>query len=529
MPIFNCRLNLAIAPVCLLVLLLLGPLDALAQGQPLLNPSPAATDSSVVNTVGDTRAVAANNTAGDASAASASDIGSGSSNISGTNISGTSNIGDTNTAGNASTASDSQVAPLRPGLTTNPPVTTNSPSSSPSDGQDAAKPAAATSSAGSGSKKSSMGQLLKSNVVQTFQLDPRLKSDLMQGNDLFRPIHLLEDYVAVGYNPVIQWQRTGGAPWQTSYQKTNMAVYMVGPLTKHLSMWIQPLPLVNTPGFFSHSELFQGLLNYGTDKTLVQLQGGQGFNFENSGWGGADRAITQTFPGVYTPFNGFDPTSVTKTISLSATALNWTTGKVFGYWQPGAQTSSDPNITYNRGYGMGLTFEKLIGKTGISGIQSNLTMGNNPAYNANTNANTGNIIGGQNAHFVNWTSWINKSFQDKQGYVRLNPSFGFNVFHQRSYLDNASVPELPSTGYGYTFDLLAIPVRSYWTTVIRYDQYKPTRLASNNTTYTFSIGQALDFHLPKKARLRVTLDYQLIGQHTAVPSHAIYLGFWPIW
>jgi hypothetical protein len=261
----------------------------------------------------------------------------------------------------------------------------------------------------------------------------------------------------------------------------------------------------------------------------VQFQGGQGFNFQNSGWGGADRTITQTFPGVYTPFNGFDPTSPTKNISLSASGLNWTTGKVFGYWQPGASTSNDPNITYNRGYGVGLTLEKLIGQTGISGIQSNLTMGNTPANNGNTNAYTGNVIGNQNARYVNWTTWINKSFQDKQGYVRLNPSFGLNVFHQHSYLDNASVPESKSNGYGYTFDLVAIPVRSYWTTVLRFDQYKPTRLASNNTTYTFSVGQALDLHLPKKGRLRVTFDYQIIGQHTAVPAHRLILGLWPIW
>jgi len=190
----------------------------------------------------------------------------------------------------------------------------------------------------------------------------------------------VQDYVAVGYNPFIEWDKAGTPGWLASYSKTNMSVYVVGPITKHFSTWIQPLPLVNSHGFFQHTEICQALINYGTEKTLVQFQGGQGFNFENSGWGGADRTITQTFPGVYTPFNGFDPTAPTKTVSLSASAFNWTTGRIFGYWQQGASTSSDPNIAYNRGHGVGMTVEKLIGQTGISGIQSNLTLGNSPFF-----------------------------------------------------------------------------------------------------------------------------------------------------
>lgn len=434
------------------------------------------------------------------------------------------------TSGNAKTTGSADAAPLTADLPATLPGSTIDSAGAQSSPADAASSnAPATSSAtGSSSKSGGFGHILKSNIVETFELDPRLKKDLTEGNPALRPIKLMQDYFAVGYNPVIEWHRDNGPPWLTDYAKTNMSCYIVGPITKHFSAWVQPLPLVNNQGFFQHLELFQGLANYGGDKTFVQIQGGQGFNFENAGWGGADRTITQTFPGVYTAFNGFDPTATAKTISLSATGLNWTTGKIFGYWEPAAATSSDPNIYYYRDRGLGLSFEKLIGKTGISGIQSYLTMGNTPALNGNLNA-IGNVIGQQQSKYVQWTSWFNKSFQDRKGFVRLNPSFGLTVLHQKRYLDDPSVPENPTTAYGYTFDLVAIPVLSYWTTVLRYDQYKPTRLASNNTTYTFTIGQALDFHLPNKAKLRVTFDYQLVGQHTMPPSQRIYLGFWPIW
>ncbi len=379
------------------------------------------------------------------------------------------------------------------------------------------------------SKISSFGKILKSNIVETFQLDPRLEKDLTEGNPALRPIKLLQDNFAMGYNPSITWDRTGGPPWVTSYQTRAMSLYAVGPITKHLSAWIQMLPQSNLPGFFQHFELFQGMANYGNDKNFFQIRGGQGFNWQNAGFGGADRTITLTTPGVYTAFNGFDPTAVAKTVSLEATRLNWTTGKIFGYWQQSASTSNDSNIMYhNRGYGMGFSVEKLLGKTGISGIQSNLTIGNTPVFNAGTNA-AGNLIGTQSSPFIWWTSWINRSIQDRKGYVRLNPSFGLTVFNVRRYLDDSSVAQNNSTGYGYTFDLVAIPVLSYWTTILRFDNFRTNDIVNHNTTYTFTVGQALDLHLPNKGRLRVTFDYQFVGQRGTFPSNRIILGFWPIW
>ncbi|MBU6454902.1 MAG: hypothetical protein KGS72_24245 [Cyanobacteria bacterium REEB67] len=421
------------------------------------------------------------------------------------------------------TVSD-KTAPAIPSDTANPGIASDTAAST--KGPATKEPAAASKR--EVGRTSRFGRVLRANIIQTFQLDPRLKKDLTEGNPALRPIKLMQDYVAIGYNPVMEWDKAGTPGWAASYGKTNMSVYVVGPITKHISTWYQPLPLVNSQGIFQHTEVAQGLVNYGTDKTLVQFQGGQGFNFQNSGWGGADRTITQTVPGVYTAFNGFDPTAPTKTVSLSASACNWTTGRIFGFWQPGASTSSDSNITYNRGHGVGMTVEKLIGKTGISGIQSNLTMGNSPLFNANTGSN-GLLIGKMPARYVTWTSWINKSFQDKKGYVRFNPSFGLNATHIQHYMDDPALPQSDTTQYGYTFDLVAIPVLSYWTSILRYDQFQPNRLTQNNTTFTFTSGQALDLHLPNKAKLRLTFDYQLVGQHTQGPSHRLIFGLWPIW
>ena len=380
------------------------------------------------------------------------------------------------------------------------------------------------------SKMSRFGKILKSNIVETFQLDPRLQKDLTEGNPDLRPIKLLQDNFSIGYNPSINWDRTAGPPWVTSYSTRAMSLYAVGPITKHLSAWIQMLPQSNLPGFFQHFELFQGMANYGNDKNFFQIRGGQGFNWQNVGFGGADRTITLTTPGVYTAFNGFDPTAPEKNISLEATGLNWTTGKIFGYWQQSTNTTNDSTIMYhNRGYGMGLSVEKLLGKTGISGIQSNLTFGNTPVFNGAPNATGVNPIGTQTSPYVWWTSWINRSIQDKKGYVRLNPSFGLTVFNVKRYLDDSSVAQNRSTGYGYTFDLVAIPVLSYWTTILRFDNFRSNDIVNHNTTYTFTVGQALDMHLPNKGRLRVTFDYQYIGQRGTFPSNRIILGFWPIW
>jgi hypothetical protein len=431
----------------------------------------------------------------------------------------------------------------------------------------------------SGAKTSSTGSrasrfcgVIKANILETFQLDPRLKKDLTEGNPALRPIKFMQDDFVIGYTPAITWSRTGslstgsGGQWLTSYDKRGLNLYLAGPLTKHLSGWFQMLPVETNHGFFQYWELFQGLANYGGEKTFVQVKGGQCFNWQNAGWGGADRTVTLTSPGVYTAFNGFDPTSVSKTISVSATGLNWTTGKIFGYWQPQAGTTVDPNISPHRGYGMGLSLEKLIGKTGISGVQSNLTIGNTPVYNNNVSAESlaqqnlvgqaaflnalangastddasaaasaassaivGNPAGTQSSPFVWWTSWINKSFQDKKGFVRANPSFGMTVFRVKRQLDDPSLPEARATGYGYTFDLVTIPVRSYWTTVLRYDNFRINDLTHKNTTYTFTVGNAFDFHTGNKGRIRITFDYQYTGQKGVAPSHALILGFWPIW
>jgi hypothetical protein len=492
------------------------------------------------------------------------------------------------------------------------------PDADPKDIADAATGATATTvpspPAPTASRIARFGRVLKANIRETFELDPRLKKDWTEGNPALRPIKFVQDFAAVGYNPNITWIRTGGdgtgnagSPthqWSTTYLKRALSVYAyVGPVTKHLSMWLQPTPLAtNHRSFFQQWELLQGLLNYGSEKTLVQVRGGQSFFWQNAGFAGADRTITNTSPCVYNAFNGFNPSNPSKGIELSATGLNWTTGKIFGYWQEPTGTSSDPNITFRRGYGIGFSGEKLIGKTGISGIQSNLTVGNSPAYNANPDNYTNlqatllamsmnqslqqqadaaaqaasqadldagldigtaladgqaasqatiqgaggfinpqqvglaqllgtpiTPIGRENSPFLYWATWINKSIQDKKGNVRLNPSIGLCVFRQPRYLDDPTLPETRSTGTGLTLDLVAIPVTSYWTSILRFDQFRPTDLTHRNETSTFTIGQAIDLHGANKSRIRISLDYSLIAQKGVAPHHQFILGFWPIW
>ena len=373
-----------------------------------------------------------------------------------------------------------------------------------------------------------LGTLLKANIKETFELDPRLKKDLTQGDPRLRPITLMQDYFAIGWNPSYSWDQQSGTTTTFTHSQRTMSLYiMPGAYTKHLSGWFQMLPLTLHPkGFLAPEwELFQGLANYGTNKNTIQIRGGQTFNWQNQGWGGADRTVTQTSPGVYTAFNGWDPTAVSKAISLDLTGAHWTSARVFGYWQQAAGTSSDGNIFFhNHGSGVGIATEKLFGETGISGVQSVLTMGNSPLFNANIPAT-------QHSSFISWIGWANKSFQDRRGYVRVNPSVGVTVFGVRRFVDDPTLPESRSRGVGVTVDLLTIPVVSYWATILRYDMLKPTNLIGNrdNITHTFTIGQAVDFHGPNQSRLRVTFDYQLIGQVTTKPINRFIVGIWPIW
>jgi hypothetical protein len=373
-----------------------------------------------------------------------------------------------------------------------------------------------------------LGSLLKANIEETFELDPRLKKDLTQGDPELRPITLMQDYFSVAWNPSYSWTQQSGTTTNFTHSQRTLALYiMPGAYTKHLSGWFQMTPMTLHPkGFLDPEwEMFQGLANYGTDKNTVQFRGGQTFNWQNQGWGGADRTITQTSPGVYTAFNGWDPSSVSKAISLALTGAHWTSARVFGYWQQNAGTSSDSNIAFhNHGEGVGIAMEKLFGETGISGVQSVLTMGNSPVFNANIPAT-------QHSPFISWIGWANKSFQDRRGYVRVNPSVGVTVFGVKRNIDDPTLPESRSRGVGVTVDLLTIPVVSYWATILRYDMFKPTNLIGNrdNITHTFTIGQALDFHGPNQSRIRVTFDYQLVGQVTTKPINRFIVGVWPIW
>ncbi len=376
---------------------------------------------------------------------------------------------------------------------------------------------------------------LKANVIETFQWDPRGVEDYRQG-PIMGPIKLIQDNFAIGFSPNIEWDRAGTNSTNYNYQQ-QLALYLAGPITKHISTWLQAMPTsVPQTGWMGYWDEAQLTANYGSYKNFFQIRGGNCYNWQQSGFGGADRSITATTPFVYNAVNGFNPSTLSKSIDIDITGGNFNSGRITGWWQPPTSTSSDSNIIYGRSYGMNFVIEKLFGKAGISGIQSNLTVGNTPAFNYNptgsmmSNGSYSSVAGAQQSPFVWWTTWINKSFLDKQGYVRANPSFGLNVYHLKRNLDNSgAIPESGFTGYGYTFDLVTIPVRSYWTSIFRYDQYRMASPTFNNTQYAFTMAQAVDFHLPNKGRLRVSVDLQRVLQTSYLPSNRIYLNFWPIW
>ena len=379
---------------------------------------------------------------------------------------------------------------------------------------------------------------LKANAIETFQWDPRGVEDYRQG-PIMGPIKLMQDNFAIGYSPYINWTRAG-RPNDTDYNyQQQLALYLAGPITKHISTWLQAMPTsVPQTGWMGYWDEAQLTANYGSVDKFIQIRGGQCYNWMQSGFSGADRAITSTAPFVYNPVGGFNPGGLSKSIDINGTIGGTKaplSGRVTGWWMPPTSTSSDSNIIYGRSYGMNFVLEKMFGKAGISGFQSNLTVGNTPAFNWTPtgyamNGMATSVVGAQQSPFVWWTSWLNKSFLDKEGYVRTDASFGLNVYHLHRNLDNSgTLPESHFTGYGYTMQLLSIPIKSYWTSILRYDQYRMSTPTFNDTQYAFTLAQALDFHLPNKCRLRVSVDLQRVLQTGYLPSNRIFLNFWPIW
>jgi hypothetical protein len=375
---------------------------------------------------------------------------------------------------------------------------------------------------------------------------------------LLAPIRLVENYVSTSYVPSVTWTRSGEGN-SREWESRNYIVYIAGTAGKHASFWVEPHPLNKPGGFFTKFEMFQGSLFAGNSERFALLRGGQIFNFENSGFAGNDRVITQTAPLFFDEINGFSMGETSKGMSAEVTLPRLTTGKVGFFYSDAAGTEfelgqeeeapppppkpepvkadggeegaaqsedataentekapqvSDKRISFRRPRGIVLTAEKVFGREGLSGIQTQYVIGYTPIT----------VNGAQNPdRFQRWNFFANKTFLDKKGLERVNIIYGSSLLRDGRFIDADS--QKKSWGFGQFVEVDAFLIPSYLTAIARFDQLRPTNLIKDNTQFGATVGLALDVHGPRRSRGRITFDYQMIGQEGMQPIRRFILAF----
>lgn len=376
---------------------------------------------------------------------------------------------------------------------------------------------------------------------------------------LLAPIRLVENYVSTSYIPSVTWTRSGEGN-EREWELRDYIVYMAGPVGKHASFWVEPHPLNKPRGFFTKFEMFQGSLFAGNSERFAQLRGGQIFNFQNSGFAGNDRVITQTAPLVFGEINGFSTGETSKGMSAEVTLPRLTTGKVGFFYSDAAGTETEleeeegevllpppkpepakaeegeeeakteeaaeeaeaeapqvKRINFRRPRGIVLTAEKVFGREGLSGVQTQYIIGYTPIT----------VNGAKSPdRFQRWNFFANKTFLDKKGRERVNVIYGSSLLRDGRFIDADS--NRKSWGFGQFVELDAFLIPSYLTAITRFDQLRPTNLINNNTQLGVTVGLALDVHGPRRSRGRITFDYQMIGQEGTQPTRRFILAFRPI-
>lgn len=379
---------------------------------------------------------------------------------------------------------------------------------------------------------------------------------------LLAPIRLVENYVSTSYIPSVTWTRSGEGN-SREWDLRDYIVYIAGPAGRHLSFWVEPHPLNKPGGFFTKFEMLQGSLFAGNSRRFGLLRGGQIFALENAGFAGADRVITQTQPLIFEETNGFSPSETSKGLSAEVTLPRLTTGKVFFSYYDAAGTEfeleeeegavpaapavakeeeageheegeeagkpaeeekeekAEPpavkRVNFRRPRTIGFTVEKVFGREGLSGIQSQYVVGYTPVT----------INGAKSpVRFQQWYLFGNKTFLDKKKFERANLIYGLSVRRDGRFIDSDT--DKKSWGYGQFIELDAFLVPSYLTAIARYDQFRPTDRIKNNTQFGFTVGLALDLHGPRRSRGRMTFDYQIIAQEEGRPTQRFILAWRPI-
>lgn len=431
-------------------------------------------------------------------------------------------------------------------------LTTSSPASSeqPSLHDLSTNPAIADSQSTSSAQTNASDQAAPNNSpgdATASATAPALAPKGITSDDLLTPIRIFRNYVSNGYQPSIEWDRTAGVN-TTIRSATGYSFYIAGPIGtgemgRHFSTWIQGAP-IGAPdnGFWNKFVNTDLRTNWGDSQQFVMLRGGiQADLFEGGGLGLADRTASNTTPYIWNAINGYNPTQTSRGLSLEYTMPGWTTAKTFMFYNQPSVDSGDPTIQYQTARGVGCIFEKLLDKTTTSSLQLQSVFGYTPTVVSNANFNPALQATASNpidqstpVRFQRWNFMGNKAFNDSAGHERVNAMFGLMIDHERNFIGLNGNNQTPTVGYGYTFELLTIPIVRHLAALCRYNQFRSNNHETDNTLYAYTVGLVLDIAGPPhpdhfyRWHGKMTFDYQITGQHAAAPTHQFILGWWTV-
>jgi nitric oxide reductase subunit C len=323
------------------------------------------------------------------------------------------------------------------------------------------------------------------------------------------PRNKLQDYFGIAYLPAVEMERSADGSNNT-FVSRELNVYIAGTLGPNFSLFVQPLPATDAPGFLNHFEMMEGLFNYGGKDNFVQVRYGQILNLLNAGFAGTDRTITKTIPLIFESANGFNPAELGRGVSVEFTTKGLTTFKVFGNYQTTpeleATEAGTPEPERSRTYGF--VFEKVISSKGLSGIQFQFAGGYTPVS-----------LEGQalpNLRFQRYSVFGNKTFLNKRNVERLNLIGGVSFLRDNYLLDSPEPTH--SRGYGFFFETNWIPVRRLGV-VTRFDQLRSTTLFADNTIRAETASVIYDF----TKYTRMLFEYQ--HRERSSPTNLYRIGW----
>jgi mono/diheme cytochrome c family protein len=330
---------------------------------------------------------------------------------------------------------------------------------------------------------------------QMRQLIAYLDSLTAQGSESARPMFNPLNYLAVSYNPAIFLTQSEGNT-NANYDSRSMLLFVAGPLTDHLSMFVESDPAAPGTGFETKWNEAQGTLNFGGAANFSQTRFGQILTLDGAGFGATDRFFSESLPLIYNPVNGFAAGSYESGGSTEYTLGMQTTLKAFG------------GVELDGSRMFGGTWEQLIGKQGLSGVSVEFASG----WNANLQSPYGQVL-----HFERWYFLANKTFQDASEKERVNLMGGFSIINDNQFIGGKTGQT--SQGYGSFLELDTFPILRHLATYVRFDQLRPTTQYSQSEK-AGTAGVAIDF----TPYTRLLLEYQRFTQGT--PSNFYTIGFW---